>query len=212
MALRRGNAASTVARRAEIMQAAFTVFANSGFSGSSLKAVATRVGMTEAGLLHHYPSKIELLNAVLAYRDEVSVEVVDGEGLTGLHLMARWVQLIHHNSKNREKVKFFCKMSAEATASGHPAHDYFKNRYKNVVNYWQEAFAFAQSEGKLAQYATPQSAARAITADSDGMQIQWLLDPNVNMVEACLYIFESQLTPEAFQELLTLIDLDGTEN
>ena len=45
------------ARRQEIVDAAVEVFATVGYHKGSLRDVADRVGMSQAGLLHHFPSK-----------------------------------------------------------------------------------------------------------------------------------------------------------
>ena len=56
-------------KRAEILAEAVRVFAESGYRGGSLKEIADRVGLSQAGLLHHFSSKEELLAEVIAARD-----------------------------------------------------------------------------------------------------------------------------------------------
>src|SRR3954452_23736417 len=57
-------------RRAEIVRAALEVIAERGYRGATLGAVAERVGLTQQGLLHYFPTKEALLIAVLAERDQ----------------------------------------------------------------------------------------------------------------------------------------------
>ena len=57
-------------RRAEIVRAALEVIAERGYRGASLAAVAERVGLTQQGLLHYFPTKDALLVAVLEERDQ----------------------------------------------------------------------------------------------------------------------------------------------
>lgn len=57
-------------RRAEIVRAALEVIAERGYRGTSLAAVAERVGLTQQGLLHYFPTKDALLVAVLEERDQ----------------------------------------------------------------------------------------------------------------------------------------------
>lgn len=47
----------------EILDRAAALFAQHGFAQTSLKAVADAVGLSKAGLLHHYPSKEALYEA-----------------------------------------------------------------------------------------------------------------------------------------------------
>ncbi|MFH7416982.1 TetR/AcrR family transcriptional regulator, partial [Pseudomonas syringae group genomosp. 7] len=57
-------------RKAEIIQAAMTDFARDGYAGASLTNIAKVAGLSQVGLLHHFPSKQVLLQSVLEHRDK----------------------------------------------------------------------------------------------------------------------------------------------
>ena len=57
---KRGSYAKGLARRQRIVDEAVLVFARSGFTSGSLREVAARVGLTPAGVLHHFATKEEL--------------------------------------------------------------------------------------------------------------------------------------------------------
>jgi AcrR family transcriptional regulator len=58
--------------RARILEAACELFEQRGFAGTSIRDLAVRVGMTKAALYYHFPSKEEVLQAVLApFMDEM---------------------------------------------------------------------------------------------------------------------------------------------
>ena len=63
-------------RRAAILAAADEAFAKHGFRGASLATIADSVGLTQPGLLHHFPSKEHLLLEVLRYREDQGLEYV----------------------------------------------------------------------------------------------------------------------------------------
>src|SRR5919107_1273183 len=65
-------------RRAEILEAAMSVFGERGYANGSLQDIADRVGMTHAGVLHHFGSKEQLLIALLEYRDDADVAELEG--------------------------------------------------------------------------------------------------------------------------------------
>ncbi|WP_243399903.1 TetR/AcrR family transcriptional regulator [Arthrobacter glacialis] len=69
---RRGPYAKSEERRRSILDAAHAVFAAKGYSGGSLQDVADHASMSQTSLLHHFPSKRELLMAVLERRDEIT--------------------------------------------------------------------------------------------------------------------------------------------
>ncbi len=55
---------STAARRQDILRAAMQVFGSKGYRQGSLSEVAELVGMTHAGVLHHFGTKVQLLSEV----------------------------------------------------------------------------------------------------------------------------------------------------
>jgi len=174
----RGPYRKTAGTRVAILEAALDVFSESGYHSGSLRDVARRVGMSNAGVLHHFPDKEALLEAMLDHRDEVDAESIrrltrDGE--TALHAL---IQLVRSNSLKPGIVKLYAILSTEATAEDHPGHLHFVARYGRTRAFVEDAFASLADAGQLAQGVTPASAAIGTIAMMDGLQVQWLLDPN----------------------------------
>src|SRR3954464_9194357 len=63
-----------------ILDRAAALFARRGFAKTSIQDVADAVGLSKAGLLHHFPSKDALHEAVLANADALSARVLDQVG------------------------------------------------------------------------------------------------------------------------------------
>lgn len=63
-----------------ILDRAAALFARHGFEQTSLKAVADAVGLSKAGLLHHFPSKEALYDATLALCRARAERVLDRVG------------------------------------------------------------------------------------------------------------------------------------
>ncbi len=59
-----------------ILDRAAALFARRGFAKTSVQDVADAVGLSKAGLLHHYPSKDALHEAVLAHADALGQRVL----------------------------------------------------------------------------------------------------------------------------------------
>lgn len=59
-----------------ILDRAAALFARRGFAKTSVQDVAVAVGLSKAGLLHHYPSKDALHEAVLAHAEGMGRRVV----------------------------------------------------------------------------------------------------------------------------------------
>ncbi|KRE31310.1 TetR/AcrR family transcriptional regulator [Agromyces sp. Soil535] len=195
----RGSYAKTGMKRAAILEAALAVFAKGGYRAGSLREVAAEVGMSEAGLLHHFPNKSALLAEVLDLRDQKSITMVPldaedpGETLRGL------VELARYNASVPGVVDLYCTLSAEATSPDHPAHGYFVRRYTDTIGRLTRSFTRCAERGTLRPGIRPESAARATVALMDGLQVQWLLDrDSVDMAE------------ELDAYLRSIVDLDAT--
>lgn len=174
----RGEYAKSSATREAILDAALEVFA-AGYNAGSLRDIATRVGMSEAGLLHHFKSKSILLQAVLDLRDERSRELVDFDSEDGAEGLRGLVTLARYNSSVPGVVELYCTLSAESTAPEHPAHEYFKRRYETVRESLTGTFERLIADGRLLPGISPARAAVATIALMDGLQVQWLLDREV---------------------------------
>ncbi|WP_159941822.1 MULTISPECIES: TetR/AcrR family transcriptional regulator [unclassified Nocardiopsis] len=166
----RGRPPAT-ARREQIVSAALAEFAENGFRGSSLAAVAERVGLSQQGLLHHFPSKEALLVAVLARRDEV-----DGAELGEEADLSGTARLVALNTERPGLVRLYSLLAAEAVTEDHPAGDYFRERYARLRTAIARNVRERHGE-RLAGGATPEQVAALLVAAMDGLQLQWLHDP-----------------------------------
>ncbi|PZF83826.1 TetR/AcrR family transcriptional regulator [Jiangella anatolica] len=180
----RGPYAKSEGVRRAILDAALEVFAQSGYRGGALRAVADRVGMSEAGLLHHFPSKGALLVAVLEHRDAESQRFVPPDDEDGPESLRWLVRLAGYNASTPGVVELYCMLSAEATSPDHPAHAYFVGRYESARSRLTATFERLAAAGALNPGVDAGSAARTTIALMDGLQIQWLLDrDSVDMAE-----------------------------
>ena len=192
----RGAYAKTGATRRAILDAALEVFAQSGFRAGSLREIAARVGMSEAGLLHHFHSKSALLQEVLDRRDERALEVFDFSNEDGMVALRGLVELAARNVSIPGVVELYCTLSAEATAPDHPAHAYFVRRYVFTRRATREALERLAADGRLRAGVDPERAGASVMALMDGLQVQWLLDRSAVDMPAMLEDFLSGLVVE----------------
>ena len=167
------------AKRREIIEQAMALFGEVGYRGASLREVAARCGLSHTGLLHHFPTKEALLQAVLEHRDREDVALVTADGAGALDGLRRLVDLVALNATRRGIVELFCVLAAEATSTEHPAHDYFVARYRGSVAVTTGAYRRALAAGALRDGTDPDVAGRQMIALMDGLQLQWLLDGGV---------------------------------
>ncbi|MFD3513983.1 TetR/AcrR family transcriptional regulator [Streptomyces sp. NPDC058657] len=177
-------------RRAEILRATLEVIAERGYRGASLASVAERVGLTQQGLLHYFPTKEALLVAVLEERDQWDT---GGAGLSPqswrLDLLP---SLVDYNAMRPGVVQTFSALLGESVTEGHPAKEFFTQRYALVREGMARALRAEYGE-RLPGGLTPEQAAVLLVAVMDGLQYQWLLDSDgVDM-------------PGAFRDFLALL-------
>jgi AcrR family transcriptional regulator len=172
----RGPYAKSARTRRSILDSALEVFAESGYRSGSLRVVAEKVGMSEAGLLHHFTTQKDLLAAVLERRDEQTREQFDLRPGRGRALLRSAIALLEYNASTPGVVELFCTLAAEATSPRHPARQYFAARYQQTTAMLRDAFEDLEARGELRGGVSPRAAARSTIALMDGLQIQWLLD------------------------------------
>jgi AcrR family transcriptional regulator len=165
--------------RARIVRAAVSEFAVSGYRGSSLGAIAERAGMSQSGLLHHFPTKEALLTAVIDGRtadhldDYLAARAEDPE----LGFMTGMVRLMSRGAAEPDLTRLFTVVIAEATAPDHPAHRWAVDRYAGVTANVADALRDAQRRGLLRADFDVDTVAATLLAAMDGLQLRFLLSP-----------------------------------
>jgi len=177
MAGERGAYARGLARRDQIIDGAVELFGRIGYRNATILDIATHVGISRTGLLHHFASKEALLKAILAKRDQEDIERF-GRSEEPLSDLWNLVELVRHNASVPELVGLFAVLSAEAADPAHPAHDYFVRRYERARSAMGRALVTARDAGLLVPGVDINQQSRALVALLDGLQIQWLLAPH----------------------------------
>jgi AcrR family transcriptional regulator len=171
-------------RREEILAAADAAFAKHGFRGASLATIAQRVGLSQPGLLHHFPSKEDLLLEVLRLRHERQLEWMARTIEEADSYAEALLELCAANAQTPGLVRLFTVLAAESVDDDHPANVSFRERYRGLRERAASRFLTEQREGRLATDVDPETLAVQVLALFDGLQLQWLLEPDaVDMVE-----------------------------
>lgn len=183
----------TAARRRDILAAATDVFGSKGFTNGTLSDIAEQVGMTHAGILHHFGSKDQLLLEVLTYRDETDVEHLDDRHIPGgIELFRHLVRTAISNAQRAGIVQAFVVLSGESVTDEHPAAAYFERRYRSVREETIRAFESVCAERGVTDLTQVRHASASILAVMDGLQVQWLHDPDaVDLAAATRFAIEA---------------------
>lgn len=171
----RGPYAKTPARRRQIVDAAMALFGARGFHSTSLRDVAAAAGIGLTTLRHHFPDKAALLLAALRRRDEL------GQGDIPTSADDFPAHVVDRATKNRacpELVELYTVMSAESATAGHPGRQYFIDRFADLRRDYGGFVRELAACGRLRAGVDPETATTALIALWDGLQVQWLLEPD----------------------------------
>jgi AcrR family transcriptional regulator len=184
-ASRRGPYAKSAERRQAILTAAHAVFAARGYRGGSLQDVADRAGMSQTSLLHYFPSKSQLLLAVLNWRDSIT-----GDGTAPPDPEESLVDAVLRQARFNEDVpgvlELYTVLCGEAVTEGHPGRPYFTNRFEELRRSYTRQLRELAGEGRLRPGVDPEVAAASLIGLWDGIQTQWLLAPDKVDMAGCL--------------------------
>ncbi|ROP78613.1 TetR family transcriptional regulator [Frigoribacterium sp. PhB107] len=186
---RRGPYAKGVAKREEILRTALEVVDRNGMRGTSVRELADAVDLTQAGLLHHFGSKEALFLAILTVRDDE-----DAERATGLDVIDQFLFVIQRNARTPGMVQLFTSLAAAATSDpAHPAHAWFAERYVRFRTLLTQTIRERQARGDMPADVDVEKLAAVMMAVSDGMQLQWMLDPSTDMSAHVRLVWELAL-------------------
>ncbi|MDN4472181.1 TetR/AcrR family transcriptional regulator [Demequina zhanjiangensis] len=175
--VRRGPYAKSRERRAEVLHAAIAVFGAKGYNGASMREVARELGMSLTAVTHHFGNKVGLLEAVLEETDRQGEDVDMSQGLVD------WAtNLAERNLARPELLRVLAIVAAEASSPEHPAHEWVVQRYDRIRALVMELVLEDQRAGRIAASHDPSYVVDSALALWDGLQLQWLIDPKVDMV------------------------------
>lgn len=181
----RGPYRATAATRARILDAAHAEFAEHGYDGASVRAIAARAGMSHTSLLHHFAGKQELFVALLERRerlDRALVPVDPDAVLTPAALAALLAAVIDRYradpAMNRLWSGLIAAVSGDPT---HPAHPFVTRRYARWTAEFTTVLERAQAAGHVAASVDAQVAAVGLLALLQGLLTHALIDPDLDV-------------------------------
>ena len=198
---RTGSYQAADARRAAIVEAATRLFTEHGFHETSIARVAAEAGTSQTGLLHHFNGKDTLLLAVLRSKD-VSWAAQFSDVNQGLRvLLGHILEVIDEEAAAAGLTRLFVTTAAAAATPGHPAAEYFDQRYRTMRENNAAAIRASIADGAIRADIDPVGLGRALVAVTDGLKMQWLLAPDFDLPGQCR---------SHFDDLLRGISVDGS--
>ncbi|WP_326950845.1 TetR/AcrR family transcriptional regulator [Amycolatopsis sp. NBC_01307] len=177
-------------RREQVLAKAIELFAQHGVD-TSLRSIGESIGVSHAALRYYFPSRDDLLIAVYQAHEAADDEE-DGKALPSQDGDSATAVMKRSALRNREVpglVELYATLTTDALRPDrHPAvRDFVWQRFRRVRAQLAEMVREGQSTGSDVD---ADDAAALLVAASDGLQVQWLLDPEAVDVHRVLSLLE----------------------
>lgn len=160
----------------EIVDIAARLFGARGLRGASIVAVAQEAGLSDAGVLHHFPTKSALIDAVIERSAQTQTdrmqELVAPGGLPALRAMSVWGEVV---VSTPELASLQTVLSTEALLDESPIRETITQRYVAVRDLAAGLMRQGIARGEIRPDIDAEKEAIGIVAFLDGVRLQWLL-------------------------------------
>ncbi|WP_067901868.1 TetR/AcrR family transcriptional regulator [Nocardia vaccinii] len=164
-------------RRSRILVVAQRLLTRYGWRNTTLAQIAEKAGVTRAGLLHHFESKDQLLQAVLDARD------VDDERHADLggDVIAEIENVVERFRRAPQLIGMYTVLLAENLDPDAPLRGRLLERHRAGVEVIAEGIRRGQRSGRFRADVDPAVKAVEVVAFLSGMETTWLLDPSISL-------------------------------
>ena len=176
-----------VRRRQQILDSVIALLAQRGVDRASLRTVGEAIGVSHTALRHYFSSRDELL--VEAYRTHEARAAGDGPAADS-SAVSVIIEAAERNRSIPGLVELYATLTTDALQEQHAlTREFVRDRFRSL----RATLATLIAEGQPATGIDPMDAAALVIAASDGLQIQWLLDPDAVDVGRSLAILDRLL-------------------
>jgi hypothetical protein len=108
--------------------------------------------------------------------------------------------MVRSAERNRHEpglTTLYAVASATANDPGHDSHGYFKDRFAEVVDVLTADIERRQAAGEARTDLPAKDLARLVVAISDGLQLQWLYDKDVDVADGLSQFIDVLVKPQA---------------
>jgi AcrR family transcriptional regulator len=167
-------------RKQRILAVAQRLLTRNGWRNTTLAQIAGEAGVSPAGLLHHFESKEQLLNAVLDIRDADDDAHADR---AGGDLIAEIAAVADRFYRSPALMGTYTVLLAENVHPDAPLHDRMVTRYDTAIDIIGELIRQGQRAGQFRVDIDITVKAVQILAFITGMETTWLLNPSIPLTE-----------------------------
>lgn|GEM_PF-1641172 len=164
-------------RRDRILAVATSHFGRRGFQGARLVDIAADAGVTDAGLLHHFPTKKALFDAVVDRRDNTYAGMWDAEIVTARQMFDAFIASVRASASDRDLARFRRTLAAAAQLEGHPAYGHLADTLQQALDGLVPFLEQCRDRGELRADLNAEQVVLEALAMNSGMRELWLQLP-----------------------------------
>jgi AcrR family transcriptional regulator len=181
-------------RRQQILRSAISLFAQRGVDNASLRTVGEAIGVSHTALRHYFSSRDELLVEVYRTHEALALENEPPADTSAVGVI---IEAAERNRSIPGLVELYATLTTDALQERHAlTREFIRDRFHGLRETLAARIASGQRTGRIAPDIDPRDAAALVIAASDGLQIQWLLEPGAVDVGRSLSILERLFPPE----------------
>jgi AcrR family transcriptional regulator len=178
-------------RRQQILESAIALFAQRGVGSASMRTMGDAIGVSHTALRHYFSTRDELLVEVYRTHEALTYDESSSAGKSAVGVI---LEAADRNRSIPGLVELYATLTTDALQERHGVtRQFVRDRFRSLratLSAWIES---GQRAGRISADIDPVDAAALVIAASDGLQIQWLLDPAVVDVGRSLSLLERLL-------------------
>lgn len=152
-------------------------FGRRGYEGARLVDIAAEAGVTDAGLLHHFPTKRGLFDAVVARRSHTYAAMWNPAIVTARQMFDAYIASVRAAAEDRDLARFRGSLSAAAQLEGHPAEGHLAGQLDQALAGLVPFLEGGRDRGELRADLNATQVVLEVLAMNSGLRELWLQLP-----------------------------------
>lgn len=164
-------------RRTAILAAATREFGRKGYERARIADIAREAGVTDAGVLHHFPRKRDLFVAVVDLREDVYRTLHTREFESVRELFDALVASVRRAAGDPDLVRFRRMLTGAASIEGHPIEGRYRENLERALDVFVPVVRRGVESGELLAESEPEQIVLEMLALNEGIRDQWVTLP-----------------------------------
>lgn len=165
-------------RRERIIAAAVRRFARRGYDGTRIADIARDAGVTDAGLIHHFPTKLALFLEIVERREAAYAQHDLGEAATVREFFHWHIDAVRLAASEPEYVRFRAMLTGSGLLEGHPIADRLTANLELALAEFVPIVQRGIDAGELRAGIGAEQVVLELLALNEGIRSQWVTLPD----------------------------------